>query len=95
MSMTRIAKMNSSRYLSIKLLAVYCVCLLLLTGCDGVKFKPVHGDPPAKKAQPRIVVVNTPKTNSTGDKSKKQRTSKSRSGNQKDDGDQDCWNSDR
>jgi len=42
------------------LLAVF-VCLLLLAGCDQVKFKPIHGDPtPAPKPQPSVVVVNAP-----------------------------------
>jgi hypothetical protein len=86
--MIKMARMNSSKTLSIRLLAMYCVCLFLLTGCDQVKFKPVHGNPPAKKAQPSIVVINTPRTDSTGDQNKKQRTSSRRAGKQGDDVDQ-------
>ncbi|MDP6720633.1 MAG: VWA domain-containing protein, partial [Pirellulaceae bacterium] len=86
----KMEKMNSSRNLMVKSLAVYCFCLLLLTGCDQVKFKPVHGHPPPPaKAQPRVAVVNTPQANSTADQAKKQRTSQPRPGNQKDESDQD------
>ncbi len=43
------------------LLTLLCLTVGLSGGCDQVKFKPVHGDPPPPaKAQPPIVVVNAP-----------------------------------
>jgi hypothetical protein len=87
--MIKMVKINSSRNPSAALLAIYGVCLLLLSGCDQVKFKPVHGNPPpTKNAQPSVVVVNTPRTDSTG-KTTKNRTPNRRVSTRQDDGDQD------
>ena len=91
---TRMERTTLSQHLVVKPLVVYWVCLywvclywvclLFLTGCDQVKFKPIHGDPqPAPKAQPRVV-VNTPAA-----QPKKQRTSQPRSSGRNDDVDQD------
>lgn len=78
MTTTKMPRAASAGRLAVRPLTLCCVCLLLLAGCDKVKFKPLHGaPPPAVKQQPGIVVVN----NAPAAQPKKQRTSEPRSRN--------------